>query len=101
MVKLADEFGRLHGFGRWVFGVLAEHAGLEVAGQKFNAKRIKGRADSGNLVQDIDAISVLIDHALNPGDLAGDTINPSPNFFPSDRLHASIHIPCIGTRQVG
>ena len=46
MVKLADEFGRLHGFGRWVFGVLAEHAGLEVAGQKFNAKGIKGRADS-------------------------------------------------------
>jgi hypothetical protein len=71
-----------------VFGVLAEHAGLEVAGQKFNAKRVKGRADSGNLVQDIDAIPILIDHALNPGDLSGDTINPSPNFFPSDRLHA-------------
>ena len=87
MVQLVDEFGRLHGFGRRVLGILAEHAGLEMAGQQFNTERIESRADCGNLVQDIDAIPVLIDHALDTGDLAGDTINPSPNFLLSNRLH--------------
>jgi hypothetical protein len=52
-----------------------------MAGQKFNPERIERRPDGGNLVQDIDAISVVFDHPLDPSDLAGDPIGPASDAF--------------------
>ena len=52
-----------------------------MAGQKFNPERIERRPDGGNLIQDIDAISVVFDHPLDPSDLAGDPIGPAADAF--------------------
>jgi hypothetical protein len=52
-----------------------------MAGQKFNPERIERRPDGGNLIQDIDAIPVVFDHPLDPGDLAGDPIGPAADAF--------------------
>jgi hypothetical protein len=67
--------------------ILADHAGLEMAGQKFDSKRIKRRTDGRNLVQDIDAIPIVFDHPLDPSDLAGDSIGPAADAFPGILEH--------------
>ena len=51
---------------------MADDARLQMMIEQFDAEGIKGGADGGNLVQDIHAIAIVIDHALDPGDLAGD-----------------------------
>jgi hypothetical protein len=81
MVHLVDQFGWLHRLCFLMFCILADHAGLEVAGEKFNPKRIERGTDGRNLVQDINAIAVLFDHSLDAGDLAGNTIGPAPDTF--------------------
>jgi hypothetical protein len=91
MVQLVDEFSRLHWFGFWMLGILADYAGLQVAGQKFNAKRIQGRTDRGDLVQDLNAIPLFFNHPLDPSDLPGDTVDSSPYFFPGVLLHADTY----------
>jgi len=78
MVQLVDEFSRLHWFSFWMPGILADDAGLQVAGQKFNAKRIQSRADRRDLVQDLNAIPLFFNHPLDPSDLPGDTVDSSP-----------------------
>jgi hypothetical protein len=54
--------------------ILADYAGVKMAGQKFNAEGIERRPDGGNLVQDINAIPIVFDHPLDSSDLSGDTI---------------------------
>jgi hypothetical protein len=87
MVQLVYEFSRLHWFGFWMLGILTDYARLQVAGQKFNAKRVQSRTDRGDLVQDLNAIPLFFNHPLDPSDLPGDTVDSSPYLFPGVLLH--------------
>ena len=64
-----------------------------MAGQKFNPERIERRPDGGNLIQDIDAISVVFDHPLDPSDLAGDPIDPAADAFSGILEHGHTYTP--------
>src|ERR1700692_3410547 len=45
MVQLFDQFGWLHRLRFLMFCILADHASLEMAGEKFNPKRIERGTD--------------------------------------------------------
>lgn len=51
---------------------MAEDAGFQMPRQQFYPERIEGRTHRGNLIQDIHAIAIVIDHSLDPGHLPGD-----------------------------
>lgn len=51
---------------------MADDARLEMITQKLDPERVKGRANSRNLIEDIDAISILLEHPLQTRDLSGD-----------------------------
>jgi len=55
--------------------------------QQFNSQGVKRGSNGGNLIQDIDAIAILVDHALNTGDLTGDAIRPAPDTFHGAAIH--------------
>jgi hypothetical protein len=55
------EFGML--------GLPADDAGLKLAAEQLNSERIERGSNGRNLIQDIDAIPILLDHALDTGDL--------------------------------
>jgi len=65
----------------------ADDTGLKVAGEKFNSERIERRPDGRNLIQDINTVPILFDHALNTGNLPGDTIGSAPDTFFGVDLH--------------
>jgi hypothetical protein len=62
-------------------GIPANDTSLQVTREKFDPERVERRSNSGNLIQDINTVSILFDHALNTGDLPGDTIGPAPDTF--------------------
>jgi hypothetical protein len=85
--ELGYKFGRVHRFSFGMRRLPPKDAGLKMAAEQFNSQGIERGSNSGNLIQDIDAIPVLIDHALDTGDLTGYAICPAP-----DTLHgAAIH----------
>ena len=45
MVQLVDQFGWWHWLGLGMLGILSDDAGLEMAGEKFNPKRIERGTD--------------------------------------------------------
>jgi len=61
--------------------IAADNTSLNMTREKFDSKRIERRSNSGNLIQDINTVSILFDHALDTGDLPGDTIGPTPDTF--------------------
>jgi hypothetical protein len=91
VVQLIDQLRWLHGAGFRMLRILADHAGVEMAGQKFNSKRIERRPDGRNLVQDIDAIPIVFDHPLDSSDLSGNPIGSAPDTLAGVQLHP----PCI------
>ena len=50
-------------------GLPADDAGLKLAAEQLNSERIERGSNGGNLIQDIDAIPILLDHVLDTGDL--------------------------------
>ena len=52
-----------------VRGFTADDGGLKLAAEQLNSERIERGSNGGNLIQDIDAIPILLDHALDTGDL--------------------------------
>ena len=46
-------------------GLPADDAGLKLAAEQLNSERIERGSNGGNLIQDIDAIPILLDHALD------------------------------------
>jgi hypothetical protein len=78
------------------FGMLrlvAHHTVLDMIGQQFNAQRIQGGADGGNLIQDINAISVLLNHPLYSGNLTYHAINAFFNFLLAAWIHRYTYTP--------
>jgi hypothetical protein len=59
-----------------------------MAAEQFNSQGIERGSNRGNLVQDIDAIPVLLDHALDTGDLTGYAICPAPDTLHGAAIHA-------------
>jgi hypothetical protein len=78
-VELIDQFRWLHRVSFWMLGILADHTGMEMAGEKFQSERIERGTDGRNLVQDIHAIPILFDHPLDSSDLSGDAISSPPD----------------------
>ena len=68
-------------------GVPANDTSLKVTREKFDPERVERGSNSGNLIQDINAVSILFDHPLNTGDLPGDAIGPTPDTFFRVDLH--------------
>ena len=58
-----------------------------MAAEQFNSQGIERGSNGGNLIQDIDAIPFLLDHALDTGDLTGDAIGPAPDTFGGAAIH--------------
>jgi hypothetical protein len=78
------------------FGMLrlvAHHTVLDVIGQQFNAQRVQGGADGGNLIQDINAISVLLNHPLYSGNLPYHAIDTFFNFVLAACIHCYTYTP--------
>jgi len=48
-----------------VRGFTADDGGLKLAAEQLNSERIERGSNGGNLIQDIDAIPILLDHALD------------------------------------
>jgi hypothetical protein len=46
-------------------GLPADDAGLKLAAEQLNSERIERGSNGGNLIQDIDAIPILLDHVLD------------------------------------
>jgi hypothetical protein len=78
-VKFVDQFGRPHRFSLGMNGIPANDTGLQMTREKFDSERIERGSNSGNLIEDINTVSILFDHTLDPGDLTGDTIGPAPD----------------------
>jgi hypothetical protein len=86
-MKFVDQFGRLHRFSLGMNGIPANDTGLQMTREKFDSERIERGSNSGNLIQDINTVSILFDHALDPGDLTGDTIGSAPDAIFRVALH--------------
>jgi hypothetical protein len=93
MVQLINQFRWLHRAGFGMLRILADHAGVKMAGQKFNSERIERRPYGRDLVQDIDAIPIVFDHPLDPGDLSGNPIGSAPDALARIDLHPSYIYP--------
>jgi hypothetical protein len=50
-------------------GLPADDAGLKLAAEQLDSERIERGSNGGNLIQDIDAIPIILDHVLDTGDL--------------------------------
>jgi hypothetical protein len=86
-VKFVDQFGRLHRFSLGMNGVPANDTGLQMTREKFDSERIERGSNRGNLIEDINTVSILFDHALDPGDLTGDPIGSAPDAIFRVDLH--------------
>jgi hypothetical protein len=91
MVQFVDQFGWLHRLCLRMLCILADDAGLEMAGEKFDSQRIERGTDGRNLIQDINAIAVVFDHPLDSSDLAGDSIGPAPDTFAGTLQHGNTY----------
>jgi hypothetical protein len=73
--------------------VATYHAGLDVAGQQFNAESIQSGSDRRDLVQNIDAIAIFIDHSLNSGNLPGNPVGSASDLFTRFFFHVNTYTP--------
>lgn len=55
---------------------VTDHARLEMICQQLDPKSVERGTHRGDLIQDIDTITVVIDHPLDSSDLAGDPLDP-------------------------
>ena len=76
-------------FGVFVFaaGAMTQNTAFDVIGQQFHAERIKGVAHGGDLVEDVDTITVFVDHATDPPDLAGNPVDAGFDFLGVGFVH--------------
>ena len=86
-MKFADQFGRLHRFSLGMNRIPANDTGLKMTRKNFDSERIERRSNSRDLIQDFNTVSILFNHALNAGDLAGDPIGSAPYTFLCADLH--------------
>lgn len=61
---------------------MADDAVLDVVSQQLDADRIQRRSHRCDLIQNVDAVTIFLDHPLNAGDLSG-------NSFEADAKKAS------------
>ncbi len=85
-----------------VFGAAAvpNDTRLEMMAKKLDPERIESGTDGGDLVEDIDAIPILFEHALQAGDLAGDAADAGLEFGSVSFFHRSMYTP-IGYISTG
>ncbi len=62
-------------------GAVPDDATFEVRSQDFDAERIERGAGGGDLVENIEAIALFIDHFADTGDLSADAIDAGARFF--------------------
>jgi hypothetical protein len=65
----------------------SNNTGLQVISQQLDTESVEGRSNRRYLIKDIDAIPVFFDHALDPADLTGNTLDPTKDLAPSLILH--------------
>src|SRR5688572_3998846 len=53
-------------------GLRAHHAVAGVVAEQREGHAIERRLDRGDMSEDVDAVALIVDHALEPADLAGD-----------------------------
>ena len=82
-MQFSEQLLRLHRlrFGVFLPGAMTDYARLHMIGQKLNPHRIERGTDGRDLVQNIDAVAFFVDHALDAGDLTGDTLDSGLKFF--------------------
>jgi hypothetical protein len=64
-----------------------QDAGFQVAGEQFHAQRVEGAAGGGDLVEDIEAITVFVDHLADAADLAANAVDAGAYFFSFFGVH--------------
>lgn len=81
-MQFSEQLFRFHRFGLGVLlaRTVADHTRCEMIGQKLNPERIESRTNSRDLVQNIDAVTLLLDHSLDAGDLARYALDPGSQF---------------------
>ena len=85
---------------------VSDDARLEMAGEKLYAEGIESGTHSGDLVENVNAVAVLFDHPLHPGNLSGDTSDAllqfavfesfDPNLYTGQGYMAIRHVPAAG-----
>src|SRR5260221_5545248 len=66
---------------------VTNHAGLDVRAQQLNSQTVEGRADCGDLIQDIHAVPIVGNHPLNAGHLARDAVDTGGYAFSGRIVH--------------
>lgn len=81
-------FGRMRRrVGMLRIGAVPQNTAFQMLGQKLQTQRIERRANGADLVENIEAIAVFLDHLLHAADLSGDAIGARPNFFARFGFH--------------
>ena len=70
----------------------------DVVAQEFFFHAAKSSADCGNLRNDVDAISILLNHPGEAADLAFDPVEPLETRILAVLAHRTYHIPIQGIR---
>ncbi len=61
-----------------------------------SSELVEGRAGGRDLEQDVDAVAIVLDHALDPLDLPADALDPVVGLLLHVRLHRVQYIPVRG-----
>ncbi len=93
-MEFVQKFFGLHWLGFGVFGIsaVADDAAFDVIAEELDTKGVEGGADGGDLVQDVDAVALVFDHALDAADLAGDAFDAGVEVLGRH----GVKIPCGG-----
>ncbi len=70
-------------FGAFVFGrgSVAYHAAFDVMSQQFQSQSVQSGARGGNLVEDFDAITLVVHHFPDAGDLSRNAVDTRLDFL--------------------
>lgn len=63
---------------------MTNHASFQVRNQQFYAERVQGTSHSRNLIEDVEAVAILVNHLSHTVDLAVDAIHTRFDFFRDD-----------------
>ncbi len=88
-MQLVEQVLRLHWSGLHMLGAtpVTDHAALNVTAQKLNAERIERGSNRRDLIEDIDAVTVVGDHLLDAANLTSNALGSRLDFLRRFTIH--------------